>query len=163
MINKRLARTIADQIEGDILSMIYGAGTATNAAPPPPLTVDAVMRAMDLLKVPPPPVFASSEEYPRDTFWTFEREGREYVIGHPDLWAKVPPSVRDWDPCNLAAIRIRDVDHPAEGELRGKIRFWMATASHIPGRPVTWPRDVTVAPSAKSRLSQPLPLSSVIG
>lgn len=150
----RMARAIAARLEADILSSIYGTETSANVAPPPSLTIEAVMRAMDLLKVPPPPVFTSSEEYPRDDFWTFERDGREYVIGHPDLWAKVPPSVGDFDPLGFGAIGIRDVDHPAEYELRAMIRFWMATASHVPGRPVKWPRGVAVSPSIRDRLRQ---------
>ena len=150
----KLARTIAARLEADFLSTIYG-GTSRATPEPEALTLDVLKQAMAALhSIPPPPVFASSEEYPRDDFWTFERDGREYVIGHPDLWAKVPQETvnRNYAFPAFGSITIRDVDHPAEGELRAMVRFWKATASHVPGRAVTWPQAVDVTPSIRDRL-----------
>lgn len=150
-----LREAITAKMDAAFKSTFYGAVTAK--APSPTPRAEDILESMraTLAAVRALPVFASSVEYPSDGFWQFEREGRDYVIGHPDLWAKVPPPALLGGPANpFSSIPIRNVDHPGEGELRGMIRLWIATASHVPGRPVTWPRGVEVAPSSRSRLRQ---------
>lgn len=148
-----LREAIAAKMDAEFTSLFYGTGATRSLAPTPRAEDILESFRIALASVPPPPVFASSVEYPLAGFWQFERDGREYVIGHPDLWAKIPPRALDNGVANpLDSIPIRDADHPGEGELRGMIRLWMATASHVPGRPVQWPRGVEVAPSVRARV-----------
>lgn len=129
----------------------FGITTAAEAPYQEPFTLDKLRQAVAALEsIPPAPVFGSSEHYPADGFWTFEREGREYVLGHPKLWAQVPDAPRTHAGFSLSpliSIPIMDMDASINRELAAKIRFWIMTASRRPGEEPQWPKDVHVAPS----------------
>lgn len=146
-MDERLAEKMRRRFDEIALAALRGTScvTTTDSAAEP-FTLDKMMADWKaaMASIPPPPVFASSVDYPSDGFWTFDDEGREYVIGHPSLWAKVPASTMRSSSVPFGGIQIIDADHPSQGELRAKIRFRIATASHRPGEPQKWPKDVSV-------------------
>ncbi len=82
-------------------------GIVTNG---PALTLDHLRKAMELVKnLPPAPFLGSSAMFPKDYAWRFTQEGREYVLAHPDFWAKVPMCKPNY-PLNPWSICIFDID-----------------------------------------------------
>lgn len=78
----------------------------------PGLTLEHIRKAMELVKdLPPAPFLGSSAMFPKDHAWRFTQDGREYVLAHPDFWAKVPTWTLN-NPLNPWSIRIHDIDSP---------------------------------------------------
>lgn len=145
-MDDQLAQMMRQRFDEMALASLRGNTTTVADSAAEPLTfyrmmadIKAAMASIQLA-----PIFASSTEYPRDDFWTFEHEGREYVIGHPSLWDKVPASAERVSSMPFGSIQIIDTDHPSQWELRAKIWLRIRTASRRPGEPVAWPKDVLV-------------------
>ncbi len=62
-----------------------------------------------LSEVPPAPFLASSRIFKTEGFIHFKRDGRDYVAGHPDQWAKVPEAAAPF-PGSMFRIEIVDLD-----------------------------------------------------
>lgn len=57
--------------------------------------LDALAKMQMLLaQIPPAPVFASWDHFPKDHALNFSHEGRKYICAHPDFWKQVPASER---------------------------------------------------------------------
>lgn len=75
-------------------------------------TLEKLMAAKRLVDaMPPAPVFATWEHFPRDHAVKFNEGGRDYVGAHPDFWSKIPASERGTYQ-SLSAIKIIDLSLP---------------------------------------------------
>lgn len=74
-------------------------------------TIQKLREAMDKVKdFPPPPFFGSSKMLSADHFVKFKHGGRDYVGGHPDLWAKFPAYTLATPPGALGSVDIINLD-----------------------------------------------------
>ena len=71
--------------------------TTSNTAPNKgkSFTLDTLAKIqMGLAQIPPAPVFASWEHFPKDHALKFTHDAREYVCAHPDFWKQLPAADR---------------------------------------------------------------------
>ncbi len=100
------------------------------------LTIDkllAMQRMMEAL--PPPPVFAAWNEFPKGRAIMFKDGGRQYVGAHPDFWEKLPVD-RCTEYPSLSSITIIDLSLTRYADERFKfvlaMRQYLKEAMTLP-------------------------------
>lgn len=95
-------------------------------------TLEKLLAAKRLVDAMPPcPVFAKWDQFPRDHAIRFQHEGREHVGAHPEFWDKIPASTRG-QATNIGIIEIIDLSLPYYAEQKAAfllaMRRWTLAA-----------------------------------